>query len=433
LFTIPGGDVGVAIGAEYRRESSDFQPDFVLSSGVARGAPLTPISGSFNSKEVYTEAVVPLLGAHQNIPFVNQLELEGAVRLVEHSTAGSDTTWTAGLGFSPTQDVKLRGNYTKSIRAPAVTEVFLPTAQTAAFANDPCDARFIGQGANPGRRAANCAAAGVPAGFQSIIVNASQLITVEGNPNLENEKASAWTAGVVFTPRFLPGFTLAVDWIDIELEDAIEQLNATVILQACYDSADFPNADVCSRFGRNAGSQVINMRTGFLNAGLVDFAGLTADLAYDMSLGRFGDLRVGVNYFFLDTLDFSVTGTDFNPAAGERNSSEHRGTVNMVYTKGPFRWLWQTQYIGEAVFDLTDNANTRDLRGVDEFWLFNTGLAYEWSDNLSLQLNVDNVFDEEPPFGSMVGTLGGSANQAPATYFSGVLGRAYGLTARIKF
>ncbi|NJO12987.1 MAG: TonB-dependent receptor [Gammaproteobacteria bacterium] len=303
-FTIPGGEVRIAVGADYRRESSEFRPDALSASGRARGAPLTAIGGSFNANELHAEALVPLIGAEQGFAFAHTLQLEGAVRWVDHSSAGSDTTWTAGLRFAPVQSVKLRGNYTESIRAPAITEVFLPTSQIGTQAQDPCDARFIGLGIAPARRAANCAAAGVRPAFQSTISGATQLVTLEGNRNLKNEKAEAWTAGVVFTPSFLRNFTLAVDWIDIELEDAIEQLSATVILQGCYDSADFPNAAVCQRFGRDAGSQVVNMRTGFLNAGLVNFAGLTADLKYEVSLGNFGNLSFGVNYFRLDELDF---------------------------------------------------------------------------------------------------------------------------------
>jgi iron complex outermembrane recepter protein len=440
VFTLPGGDVSFATGVEYRKESSAFRPDALSASGLLRGAPLAGISGSFDTKEIYTEAVVPIFGASQNIPALEMLELEGAIRYVDHSTAGGDTTWTAGLRYAPVRGLQFRGNKTESIRAPAVTELFLPTSQIAAFANDPCDSRFLNQGANAGRRTANCAAVGIPPNFQSTIVNASQLVTVEGNQNLANEKAKAWTVGVVFEPSFAPGLSMAVDWVDIELQDAIEQLSATVILQACYDSADFPTAAVCQRFDRDAGGQVINMRTGYLNAGTLDFSGLTAEISYDFSFEGIGDFRAGLNYFYLDTLNISVTGTDFNPQAGERNFSRNRAMANLTYSRGPVRAMLQTQYIGDAVFDRTDKfdqpaplKDTRDLRGIDEFWLFNTSLGYQFTDALSAQLNVDNVLDEEPPFGALVGTIGGTASGASSTYFSGILGRTYALSVRVNF
>ncbi|NJO12988.1 MAG: TonB-dependent receptor [Gammaproteobacteria bacterium] len=128
-----------------------------------------------------------------------------------------------------------------------------------------------------------------------------------------------------------------------------------------------------------------------------------------------------------------MTGTDFNPAAGERNDSKDRASASVVYTKGPVRWLWATQYVGPAVFDLTDSPNTRDVRGIDAFWLFNTGLRYDFGKGVSVQLNVDNVLNEAPPFASMAGVAGVAGNPAVSTYFSGLLGRSYALTARVAF
>lgn len=440
LFSLPGGDVSVATGIEYRKESSAFRPDALSSSGLLRGAPFAGIAGDFDTKEIYTEAVIPLIGSSQEIPAIEMLEIEGAIRYVDHSTAGGDTTWTAGLRYAPIRGLRFRGNKTQSIRAPAVTELFLPTSQVAAFANDPCDSRFINQGANASRRAANCASQGIPANFQSTIVNASQLVTVEGNQNLANERAEAWTVGVVFEPQFLDGLSVAVDWVDIELQDAIEQLSATVILESCYDSAAFPTAEVCQRFGRDAGGQVINMRTGYLNAGTLDFSGLTGDISYTFGFDGIGDFQFGLNYFYLDKHDISVTGTDFNPQAGERNYSRNRGTASLRYSRDALRAMLQAQYIGHAVFDRTDKfdqpapaKDTRDLRGIDEFWLFNGSVGYEFTEHLSTQLNIDNLLDEEPPFGALVGTIGGTASGAASTYFSGIMGRTYALSMKVTF
>lgn len=432
-ISLASGVVGFAAGIEYRREHSEFRPDAILASGAARSLPVAAVSGSFDTKEIYAEATLPLVGPHQEWPLVRQLDLEGAARYVEHTTAGGATTWTAGLRFAPLNALRLRGNYTESIRAPAITELFLPVARIFALATDPCDQRFVNQGEHPARRAANCAAAGIGQPFSSTIADATQSMSVEGNRELRNETAKAWSIGAVLQPTFAPGLTVSADWIDIRLRDAIEPLNATTILQSCYDSNDFPDASVCSRFARDGNGQIVGMRTGFLNAGVVNFAGLTADASYRLDLGVRGQLALGANYFHLDRLDVSVTGSDFNPSAGEISNSQDRATAHLTYRNGPLRASMTAQYIGAAVFDRADGPNTRDRKGVDPFWVFNTGLGYAVSDAFTAQLNVDNVLDDEPPFGSMVRTSGEGASYATATYFPGLLGRSYTLSLRLSF
>ncbi|KWV92526.1 TonB-dependent receptor domain-containing protein [Erythrobacter sp. AP23] len=429
LFRLPAGPIGFAVGAEYREESSEFTPDFILASGLASGTPLTPVSGSFNSKEIYGETLIPIVSPSMGIPLIDSLELEGAIRYVDNSIAGGDITWTAGGRYRPIEDIEFRGNYTRSIRNPAITELFLPTADIVVFANDPCDSRFVTQGANPARRAANCAADGITQPFGSLIVNASQRATLSGNPNLENEIAKAYTFGGVLRPRFLPGFTASVDYVNIKLENAIESLGATTILQSCYDSADFPNAAVCDSFGRDAQGQVINLRTGYVNAGSVNFAGITANLAYRFGLGDLGDMSLSANYQYTDKLEVSVTGTDFNKNDGEIGNNKHRVLANMQFrSNNGFGVFLQGQYLSDAVFNNDDGPTTRDVSGIDDWWLFNLSLSQDIGNQFVLRFNVDNLFDAAPPLYS---SLGGGAGIN--TYFAGLLGRSYSVSAKVRF
>ena len=97
------------------------------------------VEGSYRTNELYAETLIPIFGARRTYRRCTELELEGAVRRVNNSIAGTSTTWTGGIRWSPIQDVQFRANKTKSIRAPAVTELFLPSATSFEFANDPCD------------------------------------------------------------------------------------------------------------------------------------------------------------------------------------------------------------------------------------------------------------------------------------------------------
>lgn len=426
LLDLPGGELSFATGIDYRKESSSFQPDFLSRSGEARGFPRTPVSGSYESKEVYGETLIPIVGPSMGVPLINKLSVEGALRYVDNSLAGSDITWTAGGRWSPIADIELRGNYTRSIRAPAITELFLPSSTVLALVNDPCDTRFVASGTEPGRRAANCAAAGIAQPFSSDITNAAKPIDITGNPNLKNEEARSWTVGTIMTPRFIPGLVASVDWVNIKLRNSIESLNGTTLLNACYDSASFPTADVCGQFTRDAEGQITSISTGYINAGFINFEGLTANLSYGFDIGN-SRLAISANYQYTSKLDFSVTGTDLTRRAGQIGNSKHRGTGSVTWTSGGLTVFGQGIYISSAAFDNSDSPNARDVRGVKAWTVFNGAIGYEINDNLELRMTVSNVFDNGAP---KYATLSGDGI---STYFAGLLGRSYAMSARLKF
>ncbi len=426
LLTLPGGDLSFASGVDWRKESSAFDPDFLSQSGEARGFPRTPVRGSFISREVYGETLIPIVSPSMGIPLINKLSVEGAVRYVDHSLAGGDVTWTAGGRWSPTSDIELRGNYTRSIRAPAITELFLPNSTVLSLVNDPCDTRFVASGTEPGRRAANCAAAGISQPFSSDITNAAKPIDITGNPNLKNEEARSWTVGTILTPRFIPGLIASVDWVNIKLRNSIESLNGTTLLTACYDSANYPSADVCGQFTRNAQGQITSISTGYINAGFVNFEGLTANLSYGFDVGN-SRLALSANYQYTSKLDFSVTGTDLTRRAGQIGNSKHRGTGSVTWTNGGLTVFGQGIYISKAAFDNSDAPNARDVRGVKAWTVFNGAIGYAVTDNLEMRMTVSNLFNTGAP---KYATLAGDGI---ATYFAGLLGRSYAMSARLKF
>src|SRR5206468_2296427 len=110
---------------------------------------------------------------HNSFPAIYSLELHGAARYVEHSTAGKATSWTAEGRWGIIRDIDLRANFTHAIRAPSITEIYNPSSTYFDFASDPCDYQNITQGPAPTTRAANCLAAGIPADFQSTFSTAS--------------------------------------------------------------------------------------------------------------------------------------------------------------------------------------------------------------------------------------------------------------------
>ena len=436
IVKLPAGDWKAAVGYEWRRETADFEVDsyYTLNAGTSSAS---PVSGGYHTNEFYAETLIPIFEPLQTIPALHQLELEGAVRRVNNSIAGDSTTWTAGLRWSPIQDLQFRGNRTHSIRAPAVTELFLPSSTAFEFANDPCDKTFVSQGVSPATRAKNCAAAGIDTTtFVSNVINATAQGLTSGNQSLTSETAASKTFGIVLRPRFIPRFNLSVDFVEIDLSNAIQVLNLTDLLDACYDSPNYPNAS-CSTFTRNAQHQITTFHDGFRNAAVFDFQGITTGADWTTPLpARLGNLELRANW--LDTRKLlQQVGTE-QPAKlvgefGNTTAAPHgRGTFDLKYRYGPFQWYWQALYTGPFNFDNNDPVNRKDYPGVSHWWLLNTTLSFEVTKALETRLIVNNVANKEPPFPALAG-IGGNFAPSTSLYWSGIFGRSYLLSAAYRF
>ena len=216
-FATWAGDVSVAMGAEYRREKitgsvpTQFQPTTTLDSN---NRPITstvwsvgnylPTNGDYNVKEAYLETVVPLgLG----------LEFNGAARATRYSTAGYVTTWKAGATWQPIEDIRFRVTRSRDIRAPNLNELY-----QAGSANSDSVSNPVYDKTDPSKGPASYSYTGF----------------ATGNTRLRPEKADSWNIGAVLTPRFVPGFSLSVDYFRIDLRDAISTFSAQNTMNLCY-------------------------------------------------------------------------------------------------------------------------------------------------------------------------------------------------------
>lgn len=414
VVTLPAGDLQVGVGALWRKEKGDFKPGEITVAGAGRTVAISPVSGDYTSKEVYGEVLVPLLDDSMGIPLVYRLEAEGSIRYVDNSLAGGDDTWTIGGRYSPIRDITFRGNWTESIRSPAITELFLPKSDLFTTATDPCATRNVSGGPNPAVRQANCRAALEALGrnpnapFVSRIETATIQGETAGNPSLTNEQAKSWSVGVVVNPRFLEDLTIAVDWVDIEISDAITNLSASALLQVCYDNPGYPSA-ACDRFVRTPRSaglvneddigQITFIRTGYVNAGYTNFSGLTATVNYDFDFGDYGQLALGGSYYYIHQLETSVTGLGFDLGsdAGEVGQSKHQFQIQADYTYDKVGLLVQANYLSSAKFNNDFTVESRDILEIDDYWRFDTTATYMLADNVEVRLAINNLFDVEPP------------------------------------
>lgn len=437
LFDLWGGGAGFAVGYEHRDEQARFDPGLFYRgkleadgsrTAFGRSVPIDPVAGGFNTDEVFGELRLPIIGPDQRLPLIRRLEVHGAARYIQNSLAGGDWTYSVDGRWEPLQGLALRANYTRSVRAPAVTELFNPTSQIFTTATDPCDQRFLNGGPNPATRKANCAAAGLPVNFSSDIVDFTSRGTLSGNPRLENEIASARTLGLVLRPEFLAGFSATVDWIDIRVTQAILSLDATQILEGCYDSPSYPNT-LCSRFTRTPAGQVTFISTGYANAAETNFQGILAQIAYQAEtpfLGAGSAVDLTANYQYIDRLDTRGGLGDLSTSRNSIGYSPHKMTVNATYSNQGFSGMLQWIYFSSTRIDPDQPLKAYQYPVVPAVSFFNGAVSYRLNKKMSVRFNVDNIFDTLPPFPSPAG--GGTI-----VYNDGLIGRSFRIGVQLDF
>jgi len=451
LARLPGGDLKMALGYEHRRESTSFDPGAFYYGGddpdpatdangdgnptndrvqYGRSVPILPVSGHYSTNEAFGELTAELVSPNNNVPAIYRLELHGAARYVDHSTAGGDWTWTMEGRWSPVRDIAFRANYTRAIRAPAITEIFNPSSSLFTFATDPCDASQINNGPDPATRQANCAAAGVPANFASLSNQRSFRGALAGNVDLENERSNAWSVGAVITPRFIPNLRISADYLDIRLRNAISNLSASQVAASCYDDPGYPNNQFCDRLTRDAQHQIDFIETSFFNASELRYKGILAALDYRMNTPFLGQgSRVGINlsYQYLDTLTTkSTAGSAPATLHGTIGYPRNSAVLNVNYENGPALVFASFNYTGPVDQGGDEPANFREYERLDGVVFVNAGLAISVNERMRFRFVVDNVFGTDPPF--PVPAFGGVV-----TYFPGVLGRYYRVGASVSF
>lgn len=454
-FSLPAGAANLAMGLTYRRESARYSGE-QQNLGYFVGDIAGPIRGNFHTKEAYAEGVIPILSSDKDfsIPLVRSLTFEGAARIVDNSFSGSDWTWTAGgrLGLQLPMlgdALTIRGNVTQAVRAPAFAELLTPKSNTTGLGNDPCDPRFISDGASPANRAASCAAevnalkaAGLlPAdfalsSFTSSVVNVAVPGTATGNPELRNERSKSWTIGVMIAPSTVPGLRATVDWTDIRISNAIVSTSLSQLFATCYDNGAFGSNVACGRFMRDPSTfQVTNFALGFINAAERRFSGLLADLQYRVSMQGIslpGSLTIGANGFYVHRHQQTINGGDLDIFAGERGMEKYRVQGNLMYASQHLSMQWQSNFVSGGVIDKQATAERRAPGTFGSFWQHDLSVSVMPTDRMELRFIVTNIFDQTDD-ARRIAAKTTNAVIGGANLFENMIGRTFTVGARVKF
>lgn len=419
--------VGVAIGAEYRREQLDFQPDIAYQTDdlTGQGGAVLPVLGAFDVYEVFGELRVPLI---EDQPFFKELTLETGYRYSDYSVGFSTDTYKLGGDWKPVEDVRFRAGLNRSVRAPNIFELFAPQTVALNGGTDPC------AGATPQFSREQCARQGVTPDLYGRIVadSASQYQgLIGGNPNLEPETSDTISFGVVLTPTMLPRFTLSLDWYDIKVEDRIGQIGQDVTLSRCGLTGD---PYYCTLIHRAPGTGSLFIgREGFvtdtnLNTGSLRVKGIDIEANYRFDLGELnegladaGSLTANFVGSYLDSYKIQTLPGD--PAFDCSGLFGQICTGSAVPTGGILakwkhkaRLTWKSpwdvelgltwRHISAVEVDSSDAEIVDQAGGGGGVFLADSKLkAQDYFDlsarweiwDAKFRLGVNNVFDREPP------------------------------------
>jgi outer membrane receptor protein involved in Fe transport len=450
LFDLPGGAIGFNVGYEHRRESAKFTPNQFLQQGRGRSVAITGLEGSYTLNEVFGEVLLPLISPEMGIPFIQDARVFARGRYVDSSINGGFFAWAVGGSIAPVRDIEFRGNFTRSFRHPAITELFLPVVPAFSAVPDICSAATRNAGAAPAIRAANCAAflARYPNATPDPAASATVPILTGGNPNLDNEQADSWTAGFIFRPRFLPRFSATADYISITLDQPIASLTVAQVLSACFDNPDFNAADpangnaFCSRVRRDAttGRVVADaanpaVQVGFVNGVEIRFRGIQGTMNYSIPLdfwGMNGTFSIGADMLYVKSRLNNITGVAPARSDGILGDPEFSGQLRLRYAEDTWGTNWTVNYIGEQLFSRLNRLpgvagsgpDAREIDELDDYVLVNAGLWFDPAENFRLTLCVNNLFNRQ--YQEYFGAPHPSS-------FSDLLGRRFAASARVRF
>lgn len=444
------GPIGFSLGAEYRREYTEgIGRDRDTAGRVLQlntGADFT--GAEYETKEAFAEVAIPLFKDSALGEFA---ELSGSYRYFDYTTAGTGDVYGVSLVYRPIRDIMFKTSYNTSFRAPNLTENFRPFSQT--FVNnfsDPCDTRviaaFAGDNATEIRanRIANCTALASQRGLTYDFGQTTTTInddyrptysggiasSLGGNPALRPETSKSFTFSTILRPRFVPNFSLVLDYYEIVIDDVIVTPGGQAIAEACVNGPNLdpvtcalvrrnnPNANVdpynVFKVGAPTGDPIGGFILQSLNFAKLETRGLDISATYGFETQDVFGVNFGRFDYTMNAL-WLIEQKQFTSLVNPNFFSDLTTGVFYPRMEGVSRLTWSPN----RNFSVTWNADwmasqdlvkTRDViisgnaDGQPTDW-YTTGnfvrhdftVRYNVNDKVVLRGGVTNAFDAEPP------------------------------------
>ena len=442
LWDLPAGAVQLSAGALYRKEQMDYQvtsdaildPD-TLNCGIAAEGCASPGRGSFNVKELYAEALIPLLS---DAPFAKSLNLDLGIRSSDYNTTGTTTNKKVAVEWKPIDDLLVRGTVSQVFRAPNLDELYDGLTGLNPTVTDPCQNLSAAQLAQHANLCQN-----VPVGYS--VGYAAQITALyQGGANagtrLRPEQGKSFDFGLVYSPSWATGLSSTLDFWRINLSDYLQAVSAQTVLNVCAGDDGSP---YCAYINRNPATSatpgaLYYIYTPEVNLGNLSTSGVDFNVSYvipHFDLGSFdpGRFKLTFNSTYTDTYRIGMPGTPTQDYAGTYsaqfgNIARWRGSATLNWVRGNWNAQWQTRYIGHftllnAYYDVPGSI-PRASATYDSIKLGYTVPAI----HMTFDVGVDNLTNRLPP---LIYQNGMNYNVDTATYDT--LGRYYWARATLKF
>jgi outer membrane receptor protein involved in Fe transport len=455
VFDLPGGTVKFAVGAEYRENTAQFRPDQFLSSGDVVGFNAQqPVDGVINVTEPFAELSIPILS---EVPFFNYLGLDLGYRYSDYNLAGGADAYKASLEWNPIRSLKLRGGYNRSIRAPNISELFLPVQENFPAATDPCNANSTFRAAsNPNKAAveALCIAQGIPAGAMAAYSQpAPQLKSfIGGNVDLKPETADGYSFGIVYQSdsdrELLSRLNVSVDYYKIQIDDVITNLTTSSVVGRCFNQLNSnpsydPGNTFCQSFTRASNFGVVDVVTTTQNLSSFRGDGVDVNLNWGFPMDAFNgsDLDFKLLWTHLLSREQQETLVDpFIPREGTISSTigsaypENKAVLSTTWSLYNVQVRYNLRYI-EGMDVVNNDAilspSTGAAPSIEDYLYHDLTVRWNINDTFGLTGGALNIEDKQPPVYTTSSGVGIQANTDPSTY--DVLGRRYFLNLTAKF
>jgi outer membrane receptor protein involved in Fe transport len=445
LANLPTGEVRFAVGTEYRKNDYRYIFDFLntqtsfLDLGLGT-FPANSTTGSTSVKEYYGELSVPVV---KELPLIQHLNLELGYRWSDYKYQGGISTYKALADWGVTNALRFRGGYQAATRAPNIAEMFQAQSQTwsAAAPGDPCGLNTVASyGVNPAFNPGNYANAralctklmGTGAGQTFYGPGAIQpngnaglwFVNAVGNPNVNPEDATTYTAGLVFQPRWqhplLAGFSSTIDWYRIVIKGMIAPEPGNAVYQACLSPGSNPTFDVsneaCQRIIRNPSTGTMTAtNVSYINSGTSKLSGVDVTLDWkadvaDMGLKSIrGNFGLNVVVSTLLQLETQATPTSpvidwvgsLGPSAGtslNRGAYRYRLFTTFNYGAGPFiaNLRWRHLPTAKSELQATSTVPVTVMGAESNYDVFDFSGAWNMNDTVQLRVGIDNLFNTPP-------------------------------------
>jgi iron complex outermembrane recepter protein len=432
------GNIGVAMGVEYREEIGSTSPGDLAQSGASSTNQADPTYGKLYTRDIYAETILPL---------AEGLSLDLAARFSDHSLTGGDVTWNAGLEYSPIDELKLRASAASAIRTPNISDLFGGRGETFAGVTDPCKGVSATNAGNYDANVyANCMS--IPEIAQRVADTGAFTLTqaeaqgvggtVGGSPDVKPETAQTWSAGFVY--QAMENLNFTVDYYDIHIDDAIATTGRTTVLDRCFSVAPGAfDANCAGAVVRNPVGALTEVHSGTSNENKLDVSGIDVEVNYSIEVGP-GEFSTQLVYGYLNEYaTTSIEDGSVEQSAGEILTPRNRANLNLNYTIDDLKVSWSTRYWGASVdsrignnFNFSDFESLTTFNEVDAVFYHDMNVRYNFTNTFEGTFGVKNIFDKTPPMLPQGTALGGTGINTVSEAYD-VTGRYFYAGVNVKF